>query len=84
MTNEVRKAGRPVDGPLQISAALVGLLPAVGSANEYASILGVSYPTIRNWIAIDGAPGFKKPNGRYILRRDEFIAWLKEKGRVSV
>jgi hypothetical protein len=57
-------------------------LPEEGSANQFAMLLGIAYPTIRMWVLAEGAPAIKKANGRFVLAREAFIAWLREKRRI--
>jgi hypothetical protein len=81
--SEARIRGRPTGGPLQISEVLVAALPEEGSANKFAKLLGVAYPTLRMWVLAEDAPAVRKPNGRFILTKAVFVPWLRKNGRVS-
>jgi phage terminase Nu1 subunit (DNA packaging protein) len=59
-------------------------LPESGSSFAFAKILGVSAPTVRNWIMLEGAPASRGPKARWTLCRDEFSKWLRERDKVCV
>lgn len=74
--------GRPVDGRVQIDSARLEALPEHGSSFAFAKILGVTAPTVRNWILLEGAPATRGEKATWTLYRDQFSQWLKEKGKV--
>lgn len=58
--------------------------PDAWPAPELASMLGVNPATVADWIARRGLPATREtwgPNGRFIVRRKQFRAWLTSHSR---